>query len=32
MGVVLRDPAVVSPLVDHFRWLIEPGHGFVRTA
>ncbi|MFF3692418.1 DISARM system phospholipase D-like protein DrmC [Streptomyces sp. NPDC002221] len=24
IGVVLRDPTIVEPLVDHFRWLISP--------
>ncbi|MEV5700513.1 DISARM system phospholipase D-like protein DrmC [Streptomyces anthocyanicus] len=24
LGVILRDPSVVGPLVDHFRWLISP--------
>ncbi|MET9368265.1 DISARM system phospholipase D-like protein DrmC [Streptomyces griseoflavus] len=32
VGVVLRDPAVVEPLVDHFRWLIRPGDGVLRRA
>ncbi|MDT6984966.1 DISARM system phospholipase D-like protein DrmC [Streptomyces lusitanus] len=32
VGVVLRDPAVVEPLVDHFRWLISPGAGVMRRA
>ncbi|MFD6934153.1 DISARM system phospholipase D-like protein DrmC [Streptomyces sp. NPDC059945] len=32
LGVVLRDPAVVGPLVDHFRWLIAPENGVMRLA
>ncbi|PIB09022.1 hypothetical protein B1C81_12265 [Streptomyces sp. HG99] len=32
LGVVLRDPAVVGPLVDHFRWLITPENGVMRPA
>ncbi|MFD6996256.1 DISARM system phospholipase D-like protein DrmC [Streptomyces mirabilis] len=32
LGVVLRDPAVVGPLVDHFRWLISPENGIMRRA
>ncbi|MFH9734608.1 DISARM system phospholipase D-like protein DrmC [Streptomyces sp. NPDC017260] len=30
LGVVLRDPGVVGPLVDHFRWLIAPQSGLMR--
>ncbi|MFD5817974.1 DISARM system phospholipase D-like protein DrmC [Streptomyces sp. NPDC127038] len=32
LGVVLRDPATVGPLVDHFRWLIAPENGVMRLA
>ncbi|MCT9107875.1 DISARM system phospholipase D-like protein DrmC [Streptomyces mirabilis] len=32
LGVVLRDPVVVGPLVDHFRWLISPENGIMRRA
>ncbi|MFF8098829.1 phospholipase D-like domain-containing protein [Streptomyces sp. NPDC016640] len=32
VGVVLRDPAVVEPLVDHFRRLISPGSEVMRRA
>ncbi|MFD9465013.1 phospholipase D-like domain-containing protein [Streptomyces sp. NPDC060027] len=32
LGVVLRDPAVVGPLVDHFRWRITPENGVMRLA
>ncbi|MFC8566448.1 DISARM system phospholipase D-like protein DrmC [Streptomyces sp. NPDC057245] len=32
VGVVLRDPGVVGPLVDHFRWLIAPRSGLMRRA
>lgn len=31
LGVVLRDPVTVEPLVDHFRWLLSPEHGFMRV-
>ncbi|MEU1050762.1 DISARM system phospholipase D-like protein DrmC [Streptomyces sp. NPDC005897] len=30
LGVILRDPGVVGPLVDHFRWLIAPQTGLMR--
>ncbi|MFB7595500.1 DISARM system phospholipase D-like protein DrmC [Streptomyces sp. NPDC056160] len=32
LGLVIRDPAVTGPLVDHFRWLIAPGTGLMRQA
>lgn len=32
LGVVLRDAAVVGPLVDHFHWLIAPENGVMRRA
>ncbi|WP_353962906.1 phospholipase D-like domain-containing protein [Streptomyces sp. NBC_01571] len=32
LGVALRDPGVVGPLVDHFRWLISPENGIMRRA
>ncbi|MEV5987187.1 DISARM system phospholipase D-like protein DrmC [Streptomyces sp. NPDC052051] len=30
LGVVLRDPHVVEPLVDHFRWLLAPENNVMR--
>lgn len=30
LGVVLRDPSAVGPVVDHFRWLIAPNSGLMR--
>jgi phosphatidylserine/phosphatidylglycerophosphate/cardiolipin synthase-like enzyme len=30
LGVVLRDRRVVGALVDHFRWLLDPGNGVMR--
>lgn len=32
LGVVLRDPVVVEPLVDHFRWLLAPESNLMRRA
>lgn len=32
LGVVVRDSRVVGPLVDHFRWLIEPANSVMRLA
>lgn len=32
LGVVLRDPHVVEPLVDHFRWLLAPDNKVMRPA
>ncbi|MEV6536743.1 phospholipase D-like domain-containing protein [Streptomyces sp. NPDC051639] len=32
LGVVLRDPGIVGPLADHFRWLISPENGIMRRA
>lgn len=32
LGIVLRDPAVVGPLVDHFRWLISPQADIMRRS
>ncbi|MGQ4414404.1 hypothetical protein ACN6LA_003438 [Streptomyces sp. SAS_269] len=31
-GVVLRDPQLVEPLVDHFRWLPAPEKQVMRPA
>lgn len=30
LGVLLRDPFTVGPVVDHFRWLIAPESGLMR--
>jgi phosphatidylserine/phosphatidylglycerophosphate/cardiolipin synthase-like enzyme len=30
LGVVLRDPHLVEPLVDHFRWLLAPENNVMR--
>lgn len=30
LGVVLRDPHTVEPLVDHFRWLLAPENDVMR--
>ncbi|MER5517603.1 DISARM system phospholipase D-like protein DrmC [Streptomyces sp. NPDC002763] len=32
LGVVLRDPHLVEPLVDHFRWLLASGNHIMRPA
>ncbi|MFF5186765.1 phospholipase D-like domain-containing protein [Streptomyces sp. NPDC000345] len=32
LGVVLRDPYLVEPLVDHFRWLLTPENEVMRLA
>ncbi|MEU6771719.1 DISARM system phospholipase D-like protein DrmC [Streptomyces sp. NPDC046759] len=32
LGVVLRDPHLVEPLVDHFRWLLAPESKVMRPA
>ncbi|WP_319103644.1 DISARM system phospholipase D-like protein DrmC [Streptomyces caniscabiei] len=32
LGVVLRDPSTVEPLVDHFHWLMAPENGIMRLA
>ncbi|WP_445280041.1 DISARM system phospholipase D-like protein DrmC [Streptomyces sp. DSM 118148] len=32
LGVVLRDPHLVGPLVDHFRWLLAPDNKVMRPA
>ncbi len=32
LGVVLRDPHLVEPLVDHFRWLLAAGNNIMRPA
>jgi phosphatidylserine/phosphatidylglycerophosphate/cardiolipin synthase-like enzyme len=32
LGVVLRDPSTVEPLVDHFRWLLAPENDIMRRA
>jgi phosphatidylserine/phosphatidylglycerophosphate/cardiolipin synthase-like enzyme len=32
LGVVLRDPQTVEPLVDHFRWLLTPENDVMRLA
>ena len=32
LGVVLRDPHIVGPLVDHFRWLLAPENNVMRLA
>ncbi|MEV1020148.1 DISARM system phospholipase D-like protein DrmC [Streptomyces sp. NPDC050264] len=32
LGIILRDPAVVGPLVDHFRWLISPQAHIMRRS
>lgn len=30
LGVVLHDPHIVEPLVDHFRWLLAPENNVMR--
>ncbi|MFE0347274.1 DISARM system phospholipase D-like protein DrmC [Streptomyces griseoluteus] len=32
LGAVLRDPHLVEPLVDHFRWLLAPENRVMRSA
>ncbi|MFE1507488.1 DISARM system phospholipase D-like protein DrmC [Streptomyces sp. NPDC058726] len=32
LGVLLRDPSTVEPLVDHFRWLLAPENNAMRVA
>ncbi|MEV5724293.1 DISARM system phospholipase D-like protein DrmC [Streptomyces pharetrae] len=32
LGVLLRDPRLVEPLVEHFHWLLAPGSGVMRRA
>jgi len=32
LGVVLRDRRIVESMVDHFRWLLEPGNNIMRRA
>ncbi|MGC2997726.1 phospholipase D-like domain-containing protein [Streptomyces sp. G35A] len=32
LGVLLRDPSTVEPLVDHFRWLLAPENNAMRFA
>lgn len=32
LGVVLRDPVTVEPLVDHFRWLLAPESNLMHRA
>ncbi|MFD8370467.1 DISARM system phospholipase D-like protein DrmC [Streptomyces sp. NPDC059688] len=32
LGAVLRDPHLVGPLVDHFRWLLAPENKVMRSA
>jgi phosphatidylserine/phosphatidylglycerophosphate/cardiolipin synthase-like enzyme len=32
LGAVLRDPRLVGPLVDHFRWLLTPENNIMRRA
>ncbi|WP_326580431.1 DISARM system phospholipase D-like protein DrmC [Streptomyces sp. NBC_00481] len=32
LGVVLRDPSTVEPLVDHFRWFLAPENDVMRLA
>lgn len=32
LGVLLRDPNTVEPLVDHFRWLLAPENNAMRFA
>ncbi|WP_418953115.1 hypothetical protein [Streptomyces scabiei] len=32
LGVVLRDPSTVEPLIDHFRWLLGPENDVMRLA
>jgi phosphatidylserine/phosphatidylglycerophosphate/cardiolipin synthase-like enzyme len=32
LGLVLRDPHMVEPLVDHFHWLLAPENNVMRIA
>lgn len=32
LGVVLRDPQLVEPLVDHFHWMLAPENNVMRLA
>ncbi|MET7702313.1 DISARM system phospholipase D-like protein DrmC [Streptomyces sp. NPDC005485] len=32
LGVMLRDPHMVEPLIDHFHWLLAPENGVMRLA
>ncbi|GHD85373.1 hypothetical protein GCM10010508_08880 [Streptomyces naganishii JCM 4654] len=32
LGVVLRDPKLVEPLIEHFRWLLAPENNVMRRA
>ncbi|MFI7199664.1 DISARM system phospholipase D-like protein DrmC [Streptomyces massasporeus] len=32
LGVLMRDPKLVNPLVDHFRWLLAPENDLMRRA
>ncbi|MDT0422981.1 DISARM system phospholipase D-like protein DrmC [Streptomyces evansiae] len=32
LGVVLRDPKLVDPLIEHFRWLLVPENNVMRRA
>ncbi|WP_326753646.1 DISARM system phospholipase D-like protein DrmC [Streptomyces hirsutus] len=32
LGVLIRDPSTVEPLVDHFRWLLAPENNAMRFA
>ncbi|MCX4882176.1 DISARM system phospholipase D-like protein DrmC [Streptomyces sp. NBC_00847] len=32
LGVVLRDPHVVEPLIEHFHWLMAPANSIMRPA
>ncbi|MDT9698573.1 DISARM system phospholipase D-like protein DrmC [Streptomyces sp. P17] len=32
LGVLLRDPRLVKPLVEHFHWLLAPGNDVMRRA
>lgn len=30
LGVVLRDPRLVEPLIEHFHWLLTPENNVLR--
>jgi putative cardiolipin synthase len=32
LGLVLRDPLIVEPLIDHFHWLLAPENKVMRIA
>ena len=32
LGVVLRDPRLVGPLIEHFHWLLTPENNVMRQA